>query len=694
MKQIFIFWALIIIAVSSGFSKEKLWEYVRPQPFTNLLLSKDAKRLYHLNAKLLYHLSGSQITKTEPFNFKYDYKKTYRSSEQSDIFFHNSSSNSIDVYDFENDIFIQKDLSFIELTNKTISNYCSNYISVSFNPEGEISIYDLNSKHLLRTFSKQSGLSADYSFFSPSEAKTALLNPNYLYLYDFALDSIVFQYDFSQARSNLERSFFLSDSIFIVHSNNQILKLNFSSKEADSLNINYSSFIPVVNSDSVVIAQINSNNYLINLISGEQKEIPDFEGTAYNNNSYFGALAAVQDEEKLQLLSRNLLDTSHIPLITQDFIKAKPELDALKYNNFINNTNDGYWLNKEETMKYISYEKGIISDSFPDLSTVVSFFYPEYFWALSKYSPYAYKLGFNDKTILDSINIESLENYQIVSILDSNILLQHKSAQSYHLFKNNLLNEEFRFYAYRVFCFNQTTSIFQTILSNDSSKFYQIPNPTPIANYYSKDYIFVSVFNDSTIFYVKKSNPRTLFKSGFDFKAKDSIVYDADIYSFDFSSSRNHLLLNSSQSRNDTVFNLKDKSEKYTFNYLFKYYTSADFRYVIDISGDIYSNYYCWKMNELDSGIVSVEAVIKESSLKVFPNPSSGKVYISGENLSGISQISLYNICGELLQEIDLNYTEGTIQLPVMNFESGLYYLRVTFKNEQDKYIPLFLLEK
>lgn len=68
----------------------------------------------------------------------------------------------------------------------------------------------------------------------------------------------------------------------------------------------------------------------------------------------------------------------------------------------------------------------------------------------------------------------------------------------------------------------------------------------------------------------------------------------------------------------------------------------------------------------------------KQSSLRVFPNPSSGKIQIQSESpkLMGGSLIRLTNIAGKLVLEEYIDFT-GTVDLDLSSYPKGIYFLQV-----------------
>lgn len=69
----------------------------------------------------------------------------------------------------------------------------------------------------------------------------------------------------------------------------------------------------------------------------------------------------------------------------------------------------------------------------------------------------------------------------------------------------------------------------------------------------------------------------------------------------------------------------------------------------------------------------------KNISVLIYPNPTTGELYILNKTLNLISQIVITNNIGQL---IDFNYeiNNGKYKVVFSNIESGIYYLTVFFK--------------
>lgn len=75
-------------------------------------------------------------------------------------------------------------------------------------------------------------------------------------------------------------------------------------------------------------------------------------------------------------------------------------------------------------------------------------------------------------------------------------------------------------------------------------------------------------------------------------------------------------------------------------------------------------------------GTLSTNNEIEESSIKIFPNPTSGKLYFSGIDKG---EVEVYDNIGRLLTQTHLNSTKN---IDLGHYPNGLYFVKVTEKNK------------
>lgn len=77
----------------------------------------------------------------------------------------------------------------------------------------------------------------------------------------------------------------------------------------------------------------------------------------------------------------------------------------------------------------------------------------------------------------------------------------------------------------------------------------------------------------------------------------------------------------------------------------------------------------------------SVNPIVKETGLTIFPNPASEQLLISGIQSPDKKEVSVYNMLGEKIFSKEFSAGEKEIRLNVKNFAPGIYTLRVNGEN-------------
>jgi hypothetical protein len=71
------------------------------------------------------------------------------------------------------------------------------------------------------------------------------------------------------------------------------------------------------------------------------------------------------------------------------------------------------------------------------------------------------------------------------------------------------------------------------------------------------------------------------------------------------------------------------------------------------------------------------------SSLNVYPNPTSNKLYIDNlKNQGNGVQIQLFDLTGKEMT-IPMNYAEDKLSLDLNKLNSGIYFLQISIENEK-----------
>jgi hypothetical protein len=98
------------------------------------------------------------------------------------------------------------------------------------------------------------------------------------------------------------------------------------------------------------------------------------------------------------------------------------------------------------------------------------------------------------------------------------------------------------------------------------------------------------------------------------------------------------------------------------------------------------ANNYAWLMVwiddiSVDSAILAPTAGLPEAeqgdAVQLFPNPTTGKVTLSGV---GLKTIEVMDVCGKLVTRLSCNEDMHTFDLS--DYPTGLYFLRITDDNE------------
>jgi len=79
---------------------------------------------------------------------------------------------------------------------------------------------------------------------------------------------------------------------------------------------------------------------------------------------------------------------------------------------------------------------------------------------------------------------------------------------------------------------------------------------------------------------------------------------------------------------------------------------------------------------------IYVEEINTERGITITPNPSSNKITILNLTITGITQLSIFNVSGEKVIERQL--TDNEIQLDISALTTGIYFVRVQNESTVD----------
>lgn len=65
------------------------------------------------------------------------------------------------------------------------------------------------------------------------------------------------------------------------------------------------------------------------------------------------------------------------------------------------------------------------------------------------------------------------------------------------------------------------------------------------------------------------------------------------------------------------------------------------------------------------------------NTIKLYPDPTSGVVTIQSSNLTEITELTIYNLQGQVLVSDNKTHVNGNLQIDVSSFEDGVYFVRI-----------------
>jgi hypothetical protein len=73
--------------------------------------------------------------------------------------------------------------------------------------------------------------------------------------------------------------------------------------------------------------------------------------------------------------------------------------------------------------------------------------------------------------------------------------------------------------------------------------------------------------------------------------------------------------------------------------------------------------------------LTTVEEIKTGNGITIIPNPSNDKITISSTALTGITQLTIFNVSGEKVKERQL--TENETQIDISALPRGVYFVRL-----------------
>jgi len=93
---------------------------------------------------------------------------------------------------------------------------------------------------------------------------------------------------------------------------------------------------------------------------------------------------------------------------------------------------------------------------------------------------------------------------------------------------------------------------------------------------------------------------------------------------------------------------------------------------------------YTFNVKQLGSSLSQNENFSKKNEIKIYPNPTNGKISIESKNtLNGDSKISLIDIFGRIVKKFEVEISRDIINLDLDNLNSGIYMISINSGNEK-----------
>jgi hypothetical protein len=83
-----------------------------------------------------------------------------------------------------------------------------------------------------------------------------------------------------------------------------------------------------------------------------------------------------------------------------------------------------------------------------------------------------------------------------------------------------------------------------------------------------------------------------------------------------------------------------------------------------------------FKSQSIITGIFNYK---NESSLSVFPNPTTGKIQI--QSLGSIQNLEIYNVLGEQIYKAPYSKQQTMNEVDLSNFQKGIYFVKISYEN-------------
>ena len=85
------------------------------------------------------------------------------------------------------------------------------------------------------------------------------------------------------------------------------------------------------------------------------------------------------------------------------------------------------------------------------------------------------------------------------------------------------------------------------------------------------------------------------------------------------------------------------------------------------------------------------EIAIEKATITLYPNPAKDQVTIAFSNATPETTVSIYDVTGRLMQTLQSNTPDGTWLVNTSTYQSGLYIVTVSTKNNTTKQYKLII---
>lgn len=84
---------------------------------------------------------------------------------------------------------------------------------------------------------------------------------------------------------------------------------------------------------------------------------------------------------------------------------------------------------------------------------------------------------------------------------------------------------------------------------------------------------------------------------------------------------------------------------------------------------------------DFETQVLSTPNFEATKGFKMSPNPSKGRVTITGDNISNLESIKVYNILGSLVKDNKINVIDNSLDLNLSSLNKGIYLVKLNTKN-------------